>query len=269
MKFNFDRELDEKLIQSDDKTHEYKTQKFLSLRFFVSFICMLGCAVMYMTRNNLNVAIVDMVTTIKSDSALKSSPTLVEDQCPIDGLNATTNWRTREFNWSPSTQGIVLGAFYYGEKHFTFDSQVNKVISIDVLWLPSLIFNFYQGYVWPQIFGGRLSEIYGARYMIGSSIFISALINFLTPFIIRLDFNLFIISRVVLGLVQGILFPSFMALMAKWIPRSEFSTFIPWLDVGCTVGTVIVSGGAGYLIENNVMGGWPSVFYISGKQTFF
>ena len=102
--------------------------------------------------------------------------------------------------------------------------------------------------------------------MIGCSILISGLINLLTPLIIRYDFNVFIGSRVVLGLVQGILFPSFMSLLAKWIPHSEHSTFIPWLDVGCTVGTVIVSAGAGHLIENNVMGGWPSVFYLSGKS---
>ncbi|CAG2174536.1 unnamed protein product [Oppiella nova] len=221
--------------------HEYiesvhKSQKFLSLRFFVSFVSLLGCAVMYMTRVNINVAIVDMVISVPQNSAndpLKNISSLHSDECPADVVSDGKVSIVGVFDWSPPTQGIVLGAFYYG-------------------------------YVWPQIIGGRLSELYGAKYMIGTSIFISGFINLLTPFIIHWHFYLFIASRVVLGLVQGILFPSFMVLMSKWIPPEEHSTFIPWLDVGCTVGTIVCSAGAGHLIENKVMGGWPSVFYISG-----
>jgi ACS family sodium-dependent inorganic phosphate cotransporter-like MFS transporter 5 len=116
----------------------------------------------------------------------------------------------------------------------------------------------------PQIFAGRLSELYGAKYLIGFSILISGLVNLLTPVMVRSSFTVFIGSRVVLGFVQGIVFPAFYALFAKWIPEEEHSTFMPWLYVGITIGTVVASTGSGNMIESNFMGGWPSVFYVSG-----
>ncbi|CAG2114887.1 unnamed protein product [Medioppia subpectinata] len=227
--------VDKLLPDTDRYDHAQKCKKFMSLRFLVAFVSLLGCAVMYMTRVNINVAIVDMVTVVPKISVINTAfnQSVLSDECPVDSLNIDNTTIVGEFAWSPPTQGIVLGAFYYG-------------------------------YIWPQIFGGRLSELYGAKYMIGIAIFTSGVINLFTPFIIRWNYYLFIGSRVVLGLVQGILFPSFMVLMSKWIPPEEHSTFIPWLDVGCTIGTIVCSAGAGHLIENKVMGGWPSVFYICG-----
>ena len=135
----------------------------------------------------------------------------------------------------------------------------------------SLILKFEHivGYILPQVFAGRLSELYGAKYLVFLSILISGVINLMTPFIVRWNFTIFIISRVVLGVVQGILYPAFYALFAKWIPEQEHSTFMPWLDAGITIGTVIASAGAGELIDSGLMGGWPSVFYISGELTLF
>ena len=123
MTFSSEPELDQKLLPNNENNKKVfekfeKSPKFMSLRFYISFISLMGCAVMYMTRNNLNVAIVDMVTTIKSEG--KGIPTNYTelgfvDQCPVSKINKSENWRLGEFNWSPSTQGVVLGSFYYGE----------------------------------------------------------------------------------------------------------------------------------------------------------
>ena len=119
MTFSSEQELDQKLLQNNESNNDFcdndKHPKFLSLRFFISFISLMGCAVMYMTRNNLNVAIVDMVTIVKSEGPVKNVSLIVGDQCPIYKINESDFWKQGEFNWSPSTQGIVLGSFYYGE----------------------------------------------------------------------------------------------------------------------------------------------------------
>ena len=121
MTVNSDPDLDRKLLTNNENNCDFgdyeKHPKFLSLRFFISFLSLMGCAVMYMTRNNLSVAIVDMVTTIKSECAKTNlnSSLFNEDHCPIDKLGRSDGWKAGEFNWSPSTQGIVLGSFYYGE----------------------------------------------------------------------------------------------------------------------------------------------------------
>ncbi|CAG2116712.1 unnamed protein product, partial [Medioppia subpectinata] len=119
-------------------------------------------------------------------------------------------------------------------------------------------------YIWPQIFAGRLAELYGAKYLILVSILVSGLINLFTPLIVRTNFTLFIVSRVVLGCFQAVIYPASYALFAKWIPEAEYSTFMPWLDSGITIGTVIASAGAGNILEWEEMGGWPTIFYLSG-----
>lgn len=109
-------ERDRMLLSSADHSQPgliAKSNKFLSLRFFISFLSLLGCAVMYMTRNNLNVAIVDMVTTVQ----YIDNDTQLEDgsQCPKQLVGKSNASTSGEFSWSPSTQGIVIGSFYYGQ----------------------------------------------------------------------------------------------------------------------------------------------------------
>ncbi|XP_054157469.1 sialin-like [Oppia nitens] len=233
-----------------------KSPIFPSTRCYVAFISLMGTAIMYITRVNLNVAILAMVNTTQlTESVIPSTNwtnsigldvTVISDelQCPGSQLNSvSTNQQldtmpskplmVSEFYWSPPEQGIVLGSFFYG-------------------------------YIWPQIFAGRLAELYGAKYLILLSTLVSAVINLLTPVIVRTNFVLFITSRVLLGVCQAMLYPAFYALFARWIPDEEHSTFMPWLDAGITIGTVIASAGAGKMLDENMLGGWPSIFYISG-----
>lgn len=73
-----------------------------------------------------------------------------------------------------------------------------------------------------------------------------------------------------LGGAQGLVFPAFYCLFAKWIPANERSTFIPWLDGGITIGTVLISASSGHIIVTfSKFGGWPVVFYFSGKSYLF
>jgi len=123
---------------------------------------------------------------------------------------------------------------------------------------------FDYGYLCLQIIGGRIAEIYGAKWICGIAILLSGLINIATPFIARYNLYVFIGSRIILGLGQSAFFPSMYALFNKWIPLNERSTFLPWLDAGCLFGTIIAMGGAGELIKLDVLGGWPMVFYMSG-----
>ena len=58
-----------------------------------------------------------------------------------------------------------------------------------------------------------------------------------------------------------------MSLLAAWAPPNERSTLSAVAYGGTYVGTAITLILSGYLINAGVMGGWPSVFYLSGHAT--
>jgi hypothetical protein len=109
MKSNFETTL---LLCEND--FEIKSKKFLSLRFFVALLSLIGCAIMYLTRINLNVAILAMVNSTKSDQNIINFTKVYEFQCPGNSYDNSVNLLISEFDWSPPEQGIVLGSFFYG-----------------------------------------------------------------------------------------------------------------------------------------------------------
>lgn len=58
-----------------------------------------------------------------------------------------------------------------------------------------------------------------------------------------------------------------MSLLAAWAPPNERSTLSAVAYGGTYVGTALTLIISGYLINADVMGGWPSVFYLSGHAT--
>lgn len=216
---------------------------YKSVRFVVAFLSLLGTAIMYITRVNLNIAILAMV---KQDN-------LVTMFNQSTGSPYQTTVTTGEFEWTPPEQGLVLGSFFYGKSLFGWMDCVYSCLQLS-------------GYIVTQIIGGRLAESYSSpNKIIFLALGSSGLINILTPWLARISVTVFVLSRIVLGACQGVVYPAFYCLFANWIPSNERSTFIPWLDAGITMGTVLISASSGQLIVLfSEFGGWPAVFYFSG-----
>ncbi|XP_054158497.1 putative inorganic phosphate cotransporter [Oppia nitens] len=169
---------------------------------------------------------------------IKHHDNISSDACNIfdDHGDTNNNYQQNhhgEFDWSESTQSQILGAFFYGY----------------------LVF---------QIVGGRLAEMFGAKWLCAGGMTVSLMINALTPLIARTRiYWLLIGSRVVLGMFQAFIFPSLYALFSKWAPDNERSTFLSLLSVGGNAGTIAANAMSGYLARHGFAGGWPSVFYVS------
>lgn len=218
---------------------------FCSVRVLVAALSMLGTAIMYITRVNLNIAILAMVNTNQlTDPLAVALTTPINSTQSFDpllmsvGANSTDmidNKINHRFDWSPPEVGIILGSFFYG-------------------------------YTVTQVIGGRLSESYvSPTKLIFIALSSSGVINLATPFLARISLTVFVISRIVLGAAQGLVYPAFYCLFSKWIPDNERSTFIPWLDGGITIGTILISASSGQIIVIfSKLGGWPVVFYFSG-----
>lgn len=136
------------------------------------------------------------------------------------------------YDWSPKTQGIVLGSFWYS-------------------------------YMCMQVPSGRMAEEFGGKWIVAISLIGSAVINFITPLITD-SISILVASRVLLGLLQGGIFPSCYAILYKWMPQRERSIALAFMDVGATIGSILAASLSGYLSEYGFAGGWPSSFYVSG-----
>ena len=156
-------------------------------RHAVSAMAMLAGITLYLLRYNLSTAIIAMAKFNKTEVSVKG------DVCIKEQGNDTVlvEEHIGEFDWNETTQGVILGAFFYG-------------------------------YVVFQLVGGRLSELFGPKWLCAVGVLASIVINALTPVIARSEiYWLLITSRVVLGMFQAMLFPSFYELFSKWAPDYE------------------------------------------------
>lgn len=78
-----------------------------------------------------------------------------------------------EFNWDSNTQGLVLGAFFYG-------------------------------YIITQIPGGWLAEVFGGKKLFGFGVLCTAILTLLTPLAARWNLYVFVALRVIEGIGEVI-----------------------------------------------------------------
>ena len=95
---------------------------------------------------------------------------------------------------------------------------------------------FYYGYILLQVFGGRIAEMFGAKWLCASGLLLSAVINALTPIISRWSVAALVASRVILGAVQSVDFPAGYLLLTKWFPQQELATALGIFTAGTNLG---------------------------------
>nr|XP_027225758.1 putative inorganic phosphate cotransporter [Penaeus vannamei] len=163
----------------------WKAQGYIPKRYIVALMAFLGMVFNYMLRVNINLTIVAMVkaanTTNKSEA---------EDVCGFGDDGAEDESFAGEFEWNEWTQSLITGAFFWG-------------------------------YIWTQIPGGRLAEVFGARRVFGGALTCASIVSFFIPLAAKSGSVTLIVVRVILGLSEGATFPSTHALLATWAPPSN------------------------------------------------
>lgn len=204
------------------------------IRVVVLFFVILGAGVEYVARVNINVAMVSMVkesNTSKTNNTVCKVPQekLLDIKRENNSLarNAST---ARQFDWDPELQGIILGSYFYS-------------------------------YVLTQFPAGRMAERFGAKYIVGIGLLGSSVINFITPLVAG-SVPLLILSLVILGFVQGGVFPACFQLICKWLPQKEKPIAIGFMDVGINMGSIVSAPLTGFLCDS--VWGWDAAFYVSG-----
>eukprot|EP00095_Tigriopus_kingsejongensis_P003697 maker-scaffold1581_size34907-snap-gene-0.7 protein:Tk03697 transcript:maker-scaffold1581_size34907-snap-gene-0.7-mRNA-1 annotation:"vesicular glutamate transporter -like" len=187
-------------------------QRPVQRRYVVASLAFLGFCVIYMLRVNLSVAIVAMTANRTHDMG--------------DGKIIVYP----DFTWESSTQGYILGAFFYG-------------------------------YIVTQIPGGWLATKYGGKMVFLIGITATASLTLLTPVLTKSGTGFLIALRVLEGLFEGMTYPSIHAIWAKWAPPLERSRLAAVAFSGSYVGTVFALPLSGLLAEYL---NWESIFYVFG-----
>lgn len=136
--------------------------------------------------------------------------------------------------WTPETQGIILGSFFYG-------------------------------YICTQLIGGILAQRFGGKLIFGLGVFCTAALTLLTPLAARWSVGMLIALRILEGFGEGVTIPAMHAMWSKWAPPLERSKLGTFCYSGMHLGTFAAMPISGLLCQYGFAGGWPSVFYVFGK----
>ncbi|XP_076438776.1 sialin-like [Babylonia areolata] len=212
----------------------FEDEEIEQARYVLAFWSFMGFFNMYCQRVSLSVALLAMVNSSQSadlDSASASASASLE--CLDHSDNTTTN-STGEFQWDEETQGLILGAFYYG-------------------------------YIVTQVPAGWLAERTGAKRLLALGCLLTSVLTLLTPAAARFGGTSFLVAvRVMQGLGQGVVVPAMYAMWAEWAPVYERSILSCLTHAGGEMGTVSAMSVSGVLCKEGFAGGWPSVFYVFG-----
>ncbi|XP_029362713.1 solute carrier family 17 member 9-like isoform X2 [Echeneis naucrates] len=140
------------------------------------------------------------------------------------------------FHWSKIESGLVLGGF---------------------LW----------GYCFTQILGGHASDKIGGERVLFISVASWALITAGTPFLVQLGSHtlaLMTMARFLMGLLQGVFFPSLASLCSQRVVEGERGFIMSTMNSGSHLGTLLAAGLGSMILD---CCGWESVFYGIGILT--
>lgn len=143
---------------------------------------------------------------------------------------------TNRFDWDASHQGILLGAFALGTAPL-------------------------------QVFGGRLAEVYGAKWVLLAGCIGTAITNLSIPYLAHSSFILLVINRIIMGISQAGMEPGLMCLLAKWLTPEETGFFISMLLFAICFGFFFGSLCSSFILALGY--GWPLAYYASGTLNLF
>ncbi|XP_028043806.1 putative inorganic phosphate cotransporter [Bombyx mandarina] len=200
-------------------------------RYILGVMGLMGVCNAYTMRVCLNLAITQMVNKTITNETHAIDPYACSSG-DVTGNETEIPKPYAIFNWNETTQGLILGGFYFG-------------------------------YAATQVPGGYLAEKYGGKWTLGLGLLSTALFTFLTPFVTRLGGATWLfILRVLQGMGEGPTMPALMIMLARWVPPNERSFQGALVFGGAQIGNIFGSYMSGILLANGA--NWAYVFYFFG-----
>jgi len=128
--------------------------------------------------------------------------------CYIDRVNISVAIipMAETHGWSPQTQGLVLSSFFIG-------------------------------YLLLQVVGGRLSDRFGGKIVLGWGVVLWSLFTILTPLAASTSIAVLIATRILMGMGEAVTYPSIYSLFVRWLPTAERGRAMGFTNSGIPIGT--------------------------------
>ncbi len=152
--------------------------------------------------------------------------------CYIDRVSISVAMipMAQQYGWSESTQGLIFSFFFFG-------------------------------YMVTQFLGGYLADRFGGKVILAIGVVWWSIFTILTPPAAALGIAALLTARVLMGMGEGVTFPSIYALYGKWVPTRERARSVALTNSGIPVGQVFALLVAPLIA---IKWGWEWIFYIFG-----
>ncbi|CAA2962122.1 sialin-like [Olea europaea subsp. europaea] len=238
--------------------------KTTKMRFVVCTLGIISLAMSQMSRSVINYCITSMVDPrmIQSNETVSSG-----GSCPLSGYDQSKNvyfTQKKIFDANQTHYNTRIERSTDSEAYHELisKSQDMKTYEDKFMWTIEeqsfVLGGFFYSYFLFMIVGGRISEIYGAKYVLLLAVAGSGIINLATPWMARHSLSLLFISRVIMGALQSSVYPTMYALINRWLTMSEASIYAPMIKMSLRLGQVLASLVPGLILK------WPNVFYVVG-----
>ncbi|XP_066250528.1 uncharacterized transporter slc-17.2-like [Euwallacea similis] len=124
-----------------------------------------------------------------------------------------------------------------------------------------LLSAFFYGFTVTPIIGGILARFTGGKAAFGLTVAGTSTITLVGPWLAEWSAYALLASRVCIGLLEGVTFPSLYILLSSWIPPNEKTRATSMIHAGNYAGTIFALLFFGYLAE---VAGWRTLFWFPG-----
>ncbi|RZC32966.1 sialin, partial [Asbolus verrucosus] len=201
-------------------------------RYIFAILGAFGMGIIYGLKVALHVVIVSMVNhTAVADLDKSSSNTSAVSLCSFDDEDAASAAsEDGPFAWEKKVEGLLLSSYFWG-------------------------------YLIAQLPGGRIAELFSAKWVFFFAVAINVVCALLSPALSAVHWGGLMVLRILQGVGGGVTFPACHVLLAHWAPPTERSFMSSLVYAGTSLGTVI------FMLLSGVISGtlnWQAVFYIEG-----
>jgi len=112
--------------------------------------------------------------------------------------------------------------------------------------------------------GGRMAEISGTKVVFDLTMAGTAVLAALSPLVAHLGVGAMVMVRVQQGFLEAPSYPILAAMIAKWAPKEELSSFMAFVMLGGTSGVIVTFPLCGMILH---CWGWEAVFYVTDSIT--
>ncbi|KJH42196.1 transporter, major facilitator family protein [Dictyocaulus viviparus] len=140
---------------------------------------------------------------------------------------------TGDLLWSPAMQSMLLSATFYGA----------------IVIIP---------------FAGITADKYSPKLIVLAATCDYIIVTLLTPLLARWSFYAYFVSRIIMGIGEGFIFPCFGCIVGKWFTKIEKSTVAAMYTSGNQLAAGFSTFISSYICTSNQ--GWPLIFYMFGSM---